>query len=240
MTASAAAGRDAALAARRDSPSDWIAQVRLAEIDVEAGVVGPESWHAAREAVALAPNQVRPHLVLGEVALISGDSVTALASFTRALTLDPRNGRARQQLSTIPETSAEAVDYISLLQQDPDSDPGLQHVADLPRVFLVNFGFLVLVIIVTSFGIFAAAGSAGPTTPSRLLMVLLALGLKVGIVASGATSLPLPLPSGTRRKTSPGVNGQRTAGNTHYCVAQEQVAEATSAVAISSRTVPAR
>lgn len=108
----------------------WTAQAELAERDLAAGKITASTWHAAREAAALAPTEARAQLVLGNVATFAGDYATARAAFTRALRLDPVNDEVRAKLErAIASAANDSVGYVELLSRDPKSEAGLAQVS---------------------------------------------------------------------------------------------------------------
>ncbi|HEV8557287.1 MAG TPA: tetratricopeptide repeat protein [Actinophytocola sp.] len=90
-------------AARRE-PMDWRCHVTLAE------ALGPTAPGgavvAARRAVHLAPNEVRPHEVLGDAAARTGDVPMARRAYRDALRLDPGNGHVQAGLARLSERPA--------------------------------------------------------------------------------------------------------------------------------------
>jgi hypothetical protein len=160
------------LTAIRKTPEDWIAQAQLAEIDVEARVLDPKTWHAAREAVALAPRQARAQLALANVAVLAEDWVTAKASFERALVLEPDNPDTARLLAIAIEKAPTGLGPVEPIQRDPNSPEALRAAGGLTEVALWFSSTPLFLLAIATIVMFGLAGPEGPTLVGRLVLIV--------------------------------------------------------------------
>ncbi|OLR89511.1 tetratricopeptide repeat protein [Actinokineospora bangkokensis] len=170
-------------AARRD-PDDWRAHVALAEAH------GPReplaALAAARRAVEVAPEEARPHEVLGSAALWAEELPLAKRAFLDTLRLDPGNDEVRERLAGLAHVRAAQADPGPQVPFGRAQRIALWLVLRRCSAWLLVGGFVLLV--------------AGAPRPSPLLVwfglaLLLAVG---GLGVHGFLGLPrvsrLPLP----------------------------------------------
>ncbi|WP_174550698.1 tetratricopeptide repeat protein [Microtetraspora malaysiensis] len=96
-------GRDAeAVAAAREAvrlaPGSWAARLRLGGALRRTPDGWREAWAEARKAVAFAPEEPDPHVLVGDLALLRGDHERAVASYQAALRLSRDHPVARVNL----------------------------------------------------------------------------------------------------------------------------------------------
>jgi tetratricopeptide (TPR) repeat protein len=96
----------------------------LAALAITRNQVWREEYLLWEDAAAKAPNEVRPLVFLGNCARERGQFDTALASFSRALELDPENAAARTNLATTYKQMGQWGRAISTYQEVLARDPG--------------------------------------------------------------------------------------------------------------------
>ncbi|MCG8917136.1 tetratricopeptide repeat protein [Actinokineospora sp. PR83] len=161
------AATSAGEAARRD-PDDWRAHVALAEAH---GPRAPlDALAAARRAVEVAPDEARPHEVLGAAALWADERPLAKRAFTDALRLDPANTDTRAQLGRLADVRAARADPGPQVPFGRAQRIALWLLLRRCAGWLLLGGFLLLL--------------AGSPQPSRLL-VWFALALLLAVAGTG-------------------------------------------------------
>ncbi len=91
----------AARLAAQLEPDAWEAQVQLATALAASEGKLDEAGEAAARAVELAPEQVRAHHAAGSVAAAAGKRAEAVAAYRKALSLDPLNSVAYNELARL-------------------------------------------------------------------------------------------------------------------------------------------
>jgi tetratricopeptide (TPR) repeat protein len=89
----------AAQQALRLAPDNWRGHLSL--VEALRRIDGPSAYEAAGRLVELAPHEPDAHIAYGSAAAAGGDRATARQSFERALTLDPNNATARNNLAVL-------------------------------------------------------------------------------------------------------------------------------------------
>jgi tetratricopeptide (TPR) repeat protein len=147
-------------AVRRDA-ADWRCHVALAE--ALAHDTPLDAVRSARTAVALAPDQARPHEVLGDTATFAHDWLAAEAAYLEARRLDPDN--------------EDVVAKLARLARRPARDPRRRSPARETRRRGRRFGRVervALLLLVRRVGVWQSVGAlalmlAGQQSPSRML-----------------------------------------------------------------------
>src|SRR5207302_1034027 len=105
------------------------------------------------EAVALAPHEADTHLALGGAAAAVGKRADAEAAFQRALSIDPQNTVAHNELARLqlrkssisrPGALGEAAaSFATAVRSDPRADVSRRNFELVIRVFLSRVSYLV-------------------------------------------------------------------------------------------------
>ncbi len=130
----------AAREAVRLAPHTWQTYVQLADAIDDHPQPPPvrqslrnEAWTAANRAVELAPQEPRPHSIVGHLALTNNASVQAEQAFREALRLDPSNARALNGLAMANlrrgNLASAAAGFGAAVAADPNDDSARRNVS---------------------------------------------------------------------------------------------------------------
>ncbi|MEF2976570.1 tetratricopeptide repeat protein [Subtercola sp. YIM 133946] len=141
--------RAAAANAQAIAPQLWVTHAQVAQVDIAAKRITPESQHAAREATRLAPLEPDAHLTAGNVALAQNDWANAESSFRSALRLEPGHAAARNNLSLVMlrrgRAGSAAAGFVDILSTDPDSEVAVRNLRAVAAVALRHIHFILWV-----------------------------------------------------------------------------------------------
>jgi Flp pilus assembly protein TadD len=164
-------------AIRIDSNS-WPAFIELARSLMHNKTDLKEAREAAARALALAPDRAAPHLAAGVVAAASKDRTGAEACFRNALSIDPENTAAHNELARMqtkrqtrinPTGLANAATgYATSIRIDPQADQGRHKLEVVLRMFLAKTSYLILL----DAYIIARLTANSSTATARLLPVI--------------------------------------------------------------------
>ncbi|WP_157887612.1 hypothetical protein [Frondihabitans sp. PAMC 28766] len=135
VAASASRNRDhhealkAALTAIDLAPGNWVTHAQRVEVDIENNRVTEDTWDAAQEAVALAPNEPGALLVSARLAHSKGFIDGAETFYREVLRLDPAHAYAKRQLAQVKLDSNKLGDATAAFAEMLAENPGSRIIA---------------------------------------------------------------------------------------------------------------
>ncbi len=179
----------AAAEAVRLGPHTWQTHARFAEAAVDVRGRLLDALAAAQRAAELAPNEPGVQVLLGITHHARSEFEDARAAYQRALSLDPDDATARNNLAVLDGSlrlGNQTRGFLAALRSDPGSELIQQNLeAFLPGVFLrlwLAFGTgLVIALLVTIRG--ASLDDSDPSVASYTLLGSLLIGSVVYVVS---------------------------------------------------------
>ncbi len=160
-------------------PNSWPAFIELARSLTYNKSDLNEAREAAAQALALAPDRAATHLAAGVVAAASKDRAGAEAFFRKALSIEPENTTAHNELARMqtkrqtrinPTGLANAASgYATSIRIDPQADQSRHKLELVLRMFLAKTSYLILL----DAYIVARLTANSSTATARLLPVVL-------------------------------------------------------------------
>jgi Flp pilus assembly protein TadD len=170
---------DHARGAVRIDPDNWPALIELARSLAHNDPDLEEARSAAARALELAPNNPDTHLAAGVVAAAAKNRAEAEASFRKALSIDPNNTAAHNELARMqmkrqtrinPTGLANAATgFANSIRIDPHTERARHNLELVLRMFLAKTSYLILL----DAYIVARVTSSSSNTIARLLPVAL-------------------------------------------------------------------
>jgi Flp pilus assembly protein TadD len=164
----------------RINPDSWPALTTLARSLAHNKSDLPEARELAARAVALAPNNAETHLTAGVVAAAAKNRSDAEASFRQALSIEPQNSAAHNELArmrmggrhhTKPAGLADAATgFAASIRVNPRADQGRRNLEHVLRVFLAKTSYFIFI---DAYLIARIGASSSATTIARLLPIAL-------------------------------------------------------------------
>lgn len=159
----------AALDAIKFAPDDWQGYACLARLLSQIKARRGEAVSAGEYAVALAPHESDAHLAHGIAAAANGKRKEAEAAFHRALTIDPQNGDAHNELARLKlrkgrlgaaRLADAAEGFRTAVQADPRASVSSHNLELTLRTFLSRLSYLIFIVA------WICARAVTPVTPA--------------------------------------------------------------------------
>ena len=144
----------AALEAIKLAPGEWQGHACLARLFTQVKSRRREAIPVAEQAVALAPHESDAHLTLGIAAAANGKHKEADEAFRAALSLDPQNSEAHNELARLELSKSRfgvarladaAGGFQAAVQTDPQASVSRLNLELVLRVFLARLAYCILI-----------------------------------------------------------------------------------------------